>query len=404
MRTLSSRLADAPATVCERSSLALFTLIEEMALVGGGRVRLVSIGERTYRVPLDEGEDAILQHDEDFDDEEEEDGFEDDAFVDADDADAAIQRDGDGFKLRIPLARDLCTSVGPADACQPLTPPRSFRFLIGRQGATKNKIQSETGATIAIPRQDDPAEEIVIRGPTQAAVSSARTRVEIIMEEALRSLPYTHFVSIRLGSQGSQHWQRVAAFREQVLARYGTARGVDPSIFVPPEQMHLTLVMLRLYGAGARRDAEAALQRCAKAVERELGKKPLSVGLSGLDYMCDDRGEVDVLYAKVGTGLDRLSRLCDAVMAEFRTAGLVDEQQSSRALKLHATLMNSKYRKNDAPAERAPRVSFDASGILRDFASFDFGEVKLTGVELSRRGGKDPATLYYPREAVLPLP
>jgi hypothetical protein len=36
---------------------------------------------------------------------------------------------------------------------------------------------------------------LVIKGPTEASVSSAKTRVDVIVASAMSSVPYSHFVS-----------------------------------------------------------------------------------------------------------------------------------------------------------------------------------------------------------------
>lgn len=71
-------------------------------------------------------------------------------------------------------------------------------FIIGKAGNTKHKIQNETGSTIQIPNIKSPSEEIgivlnrtnsavclqytVITGQSEGSVSSAKNRIDLIVE------------------------------------------------------------------------------------------------------------------------------------------------------------------------------------------------------------------------------
>lgn len=128
-----------------------------------------------------------------------------------------------------------------------------------------------------------------------------------------------------------------------------------------------------------------------------------------MEYMNDDPAEVDVLYMKVNDRGGRLQAFVDALVDRFVASGLIQRQYDS--VKLHVTLMNTLFRRDPTRAEggegtkrgRAPRESFDASGLLKRFGDFDFArEVPIHEVHLSQRfsSGQDG---YYSCAALLKL-
>ena len=86
----------------------------------------------------------------------------------------------------------------------------------------------------------------------------------------------------------------------------------------------------------------------------------------------------------------------DRVAASFVEEGFSDD---SRPVKIHATLMNSKWRKKKD--QHARGESFDASAILSTMAGFDFGLAPVTAVHLSKMSRK--AERYYDAESIVAL-
>ncbi|KAL6048715.1 hypothetical protein STEG23_004588, partial [Scotinomys teguina] len=127
------------------------------------------------------------------------------------------------------------------------------------------------------------------------------------------------------------------------------------------------------------------------------GGKPLEVEMAGIEYMNDDPGMVDVLYAKVHMkdGSNRLQELVDRVLERFQALGLTVKDWSS--VKLHATVMNTLLRKDPNAEGRynlytvdgkyifKERESFDGRNILKTFENFYFGSLKLNSIHISQR-------------------
>lgn len=99
-----------------------------------------------------------------------------------------------------------------------------------------------------------------------------------------------------------------------------------------------------------------------------------------------------------------------AVVAAFSQAGLV-LPQDERAVKLHATLINTRYRQRSGgggsgaqgeaqqgqPGQprREQRQPFGGRGLLERHAAADFGTVQLPAVHISQRGAYDERTGFY---------
>ena len=143
--------------------------------------------------------------------------------------------------------------------------------------------------------------------------------------------------------------------------------------------------------------------------------------------MNDDPSEVDVVYAKVAVndGSDKLQTLADQLVDKFVSEGLMVKQYDR--VKLHLTLMNTLFRKDDAgicdneivrkkgaheerqmqqPGDRRPmiRESLDAKTILEKYSSRKFCDTSIREIHLSqRRAGRRTAENYYWPSTILSI-
>ena len=135
--------------------------------------------------------------------------------------------------------------------------------------------------------------------------------------------------------------------------------------------------------------------------------------LKGLNYMNDDPSEVHVLYLQVGkNGLEeKILKLVDHISQTFFRAGLATGNDIEHNEKLHATLMNSKWRAVPEPppteegAARAPppkveRMPFDIRPIMEEYEDVDLGLFPLATVEMSRMGAKTSAGYWVSDQTV----
>jgi len=255
----------------------------------------------------------------------------------------------------------------------------------------------------------------VITGGKREHVAACRRRLELLVDAARQRQPFTHFISIPFNSEDIQ--KNFNDFKQSVLEECSGSRGVDASIFQAAERLHLTVGMLVSLSNGERTLAKETLEKCKEEViipHLEGVKFPLKARLENLNYMNDDPSEVHVLYGNValsGCDLDMLQTLANKIVDYFVLKNVMPKKQYD-AVKLHVTLMNTRYRSKDdenggemngvSNGNGASKVggfygrngennnydkreSFDARQILEKFHNYDFGEQLLNEMHISQR-------------------
>ncbi|KAE8591035.1 hypothetical protein XENTR_v10018287 [Xenopus tropicalis] len=252
-------------------------------------------------------------------------------------------------------------------------PSQLFKYIIGKKGETKRNLESETRTSIIIPRPGVEG-DIIITGQQRNGVISARTRIELLAESFRRKQPFTHFLSFALNHPEIQ--EKVLLFKEEVLAKCSKDRGVESSIFQNPAKLHLTIGTMVLLSEKEVMQANEILQKCKEEfLDKITGGKSLQLQVVGIEYMNDDPAMVDVLYAKVEMkdGSERLQLIADRLMQRFVSSGLMLKEWDR--VKLHATVMNTLFRRDPLAEERSSisagkpgqreRESFDARNVLK---------------------------------------
>ncbi|XP_034563374.1 activating signal cointegrator 1 complex subunit 1 [Notolabrus celidotus] len=274
-----------------------------------------------------------------------------------------------------------------------------YKYIIGKKGETRRRLEFDTKTSINIPKPGVEG-QIVITGPHKAAVSSAVTRVEVLVESFRKKQPFTHFLSFPLKDPKVQ--EGFLTFKEEVLKQCAEDHGVDQSIFQNPAKLHLTIGTLALLNDMEVRKACEHLQECQNFIRDITEGKPLPLEVKGIEYMNDDPAMVDVLYAKVNAKdkSDKLQVIADRLVEHFVSAGLMVREWDR--VKLHGTVMNTLFRK-DSTVEDAggtgrqtvgEREAFDARNVLKKFGTYHFGDFELNTILLSQRYSTD-CTGYY---------
>ncbi|XP_062071335.1 activating signal cointegrator 1 complex subunit 1 isoform X2 [Lepus europaeus] len=271
--------------------------------------------------------------------------------------------------------------------CTVRAPSLLYKHIVGKRGDTRKKIELETKTSISIPKPGQDG-EIVITGQYRNGVISARTRIDVLLDTFRRKQPFTHFLAFFLNEAEVQ--EGFLKFQQAVLEKCSTDHGVDGTIFQNPKKLHLTIGMLVLLSEEEIQQTCEMLQQCKEEFINDIsGGKPLEVEMAGIEYMNDDPGMVDVLYAKVHMkdGSNRLQELVDRVLERFQASGLIVKEWNS--VKLHATVMNTLFRKDPSAEGRynlytadgkyifKERESFDGRNILKAFCLFDFWPTSL---------------------------
>lgn len=267
--------------------------------------------------------------------------------------------------------------------------------IIGRKGYTKSRIEHETKTEIKIPRQGKDG-DITILGPSATSVKTARRRINMIVLSSRMKQKPTHFISIPMNKPDIVN--SFIQFKELVL-RECQSRGIEESIFIQPNKVHLTMGVMCLMDSEERTFASKVLTDAKEKVVMPLlqGHLPLKIRVKGLSYMNDDPKDINVLYANVeefDSTSGVLQQLANEVVAYFSREGLMKKEDWDPVnVKLHVTLLNSKYR-NDLGSSR--RESFDGSEILRKFGDYEFGVMELSEIHLSQRHALGPDGYYQP--------
>lgn len=112
--------------------------------------------------------------------------------------------------------------------------------------------------------------------------------------------------------------------------------------------------------------------------------------------MNDDSRDVNVLYGNVKMDddcLDKFQSVCNEITALFSRKNFTkDRAQDTEQVKLHLTLMNTKYRMEQNSDQK--RVSFDASNILKKYKDFHFGYAEFRCMQLSVSSEYDENGFY----------
>uniref|UniRef100_A0A8C9E496 Activating signal cointegrator 1 complex subunit 1 n=1 Tax=Phocoena sinus TaxID=42100 RepID=A0A8C9E496_PHOSS len=246
---------------------------------------------------------------------------------------------------------------------------RRPRHIVGKRGDTRKKLEVETKTSISIPKPGQEG-EIVITGQHRSGVISARTRIDVLLLTFRRKQPFTHFLAFFLNEAEVQ--ERFLKFQEEVLEKCSMDHGVDSTIFQNPKKLHLTIGMLVLLSDQEIQQTCEMLQQCKEEFIDDIsGGKPLEVEIAGIEYMNDDPGMVDVLYAKVHMkdGSNRLQELVDRVLERFQASGLIVKEWNS--VKLHATVMNTLFRKDPNAEGRYNLYTTDSKYVFKERESFD---------------------------------
>ncbi|CAM8946584.1 unnamed protein product [Rhodiola kirilowii] len=312
-------------------------------------------------------------------------------------------------------------------------------FIKGKRGMTQKNLEEEMGVKIKFPSSKE-EETIIIEGNSLDSVKRASEKVQIIVDEAVKSpsLNYSHFVSLPLaihpelvdklvnfqnfilGTAGSKpaecldshgaednsdevNDQQKTSDAEVKLEDNLTNLGIDQSIFNKPKTFHLTVLMLKLWNKDRVKQAADVLKEISPKVVQALDGRPVFVRLKGLETMRGSLAKARVLYAPVEEigGKERLLRACQVIIDAYVEAGLVLEKDAYQKLKLHATVMNASHRRSKTRSRKFD--SFDARTIVKQYGSEVWGEYLIREVHLSQRFVFDENGYYHCCTSI-PLP
>lgn len=272
------------------------------------------------------------------------------------------------------------------------------KFICGTRGRTKQKIEFDSGATVIVPNREDHADSLWLRARQKQAIHSAKAQIELLCEREEAKLEYTHFISVPL-AYNEKFRRSVDTFHENVVMQQFA--GVDRSIFMKSRRLHFTVCMLKLFSNAQVEEMKEALADFADRLPASADYgRPIEAHLQGLHVMTDDPTNVSLLYTtdRSHALVNRMNSIANMLFDILRGRNLVTNQSlmsqrvlssdgNSAEVKLHATLMNTKYGKDrqwrEDTGQRRERETFDATPMMERFGQVDFGTVALKEMQLS---------------------
>ncbi|KAG8483374.1 hypothetical protein CXB51_023192 [Gossypium anomalum] len=290
-----------------------------------------------------------------------------------------------------------------------------IRFVKGKAGSTKEKIEKETGVQIILPssKQND---SIFIEGTSADSVAKASEEIQRVIDE--NSILGSSDACIDENPDGNSDGDNSEdSAQEQQLGKESdisvelevvddegsvkvdvsvrpldigtnlvdvichlTDLKIGKSIFIKPQTFHLTVLMLKLWN-------QKRVDLAAQVLK---------------DLMRGSLAKARVVYApaeEIGSE-NRLLHACKIMIDAFVEAGLVIDKDAKSELKLHATMMNARHRKR---GKKGRFSSFNARAIFEHFGSEEWGEYLIREAHLSQRFKYDENG-YYHCCASIPFP
>ncbi|CBZ53780.1 hypothetical protein NCLIV_035610 [Neospora caninum Liverpool] len=314
--------------------------------------------------------------------------------------------------------------------------PRALHHaVVGKRGQKLRELERDFHVSIQMPSANE--EEVTIQGSQRDSLLSVKAEIELLLEQQKPARRYSHFICIPLTDP--RLGERFNIFKAQLKAAYPD---LDEALFAQPNRLHFTILMLNLPTKESEETCRHFLESLGPRIYDAVDTRCMRLHLKGLEILNDDPSSAHVVYTTQYSGndadqetLDRLNRLCEAVIVAFKEAGIVTDEELRRqrlvdsegkkcSVKLHATVMNTTYQirkarrsRPDAENEdsssalerrreaiRHARGGFDATQLLRDFRLFDFLNAQATCVSLCSLTGSEEQGGFYRTVASVRLP
>lgn len=264
-----------------------------------------------------------------------------------------------------------------------------FPFLVGRQKNNLRKLEQKCDVRIVIPSVDSNLNEIELIGQTERLVLSAKRILDIEIAKIHANQEPNYFLSIVINNSDIK--QNYLDFKKKICSG-DYVKDLDTKIveemFMPVEKLHLTIGMLKLIDNSEKSKAIRIFTECNDTILKPYLERngPIEFHLHGVDTFEDDPANVRVIFAKVVNKNDekheKLQEIVNLVYNHFESNGLIDDSNGPKSVKMHVTLMNTRYVKN---RESFTMKTFNAQNILNTFSKFQFGLQQLHSLHLSSR-------------------
>ncbi|KAJ1362107.1 hypothetical protein KIN20_021526 [Parelaphostrongylus tenuis] len=254
----------------------------------------------------------------------------------------------------------------------------------------RKELEESTDCRLTIPRKGQPG-NIEIKSLTSAEnVQRCLERIELLVAEARKTAPVTHFVAIPFAQPNIV--QMFELFKEAVLNNERIPEeSRNPDLFTSPIKLHVTVCVLWLFDDEEKKKAIDIISGCREEIPK-LSTAPFEVEISGVNTWEDDPRNVKVIFAEIHC--EPLQRFCDLTRKRLVVAGFSPTTEKSlstidTSVRMHVTLMKSTY------ADRQKPKSFDATVILEDYKDYHFGTITAEKMALCSINTLDVETGFY---------
>lgn len=258
---------------------------------------------------------------------------------------------------------------------------KEFRgMIIGKKGAMKKRIISESGVkNIFVPLSKDNS-DIVIEADNQEALDIAEKKILEIINKA-KNKPVdekpTHFLSLPLVDV--EFIKKVEEIYNFIKEDAEDKNFVN-SILIPLKALHLTIAVMTLKDEDEVNKAIQILRSCSSTIYDILRTHSAVLKISGLAVMKGSVKKARVVYCRIleEQSYDLVMEASNFIIKKFEDAGLMNKD-NHRELLLHSTILNTIYSKKRSEF-------YDASKLFDKFGNFDFGNVLIPNVSLNQMG------------------
>ncbi|KAG5889801.1 hypothetical protein JTB14_031349 [Gonioctena quinquepunctata] len=296
------------------------------------------------------------------------------------------------------IGADLIITDRDGKLCTSFKLPSLYYMKLHQKEFLDLKAVSEkTGTQITVPRHGEEG-DVVVKGENESNINEALTAIHSAVGQIRDRNVALQFISIPLLSDEIK--SNFEIFKTKILSEEGI-NGVDETIFQNALKLHLTLSVFVLLDQREKDEAIRALEDYNTTILKPFLEKtgPLRIHVSGVECMNENYEKVDVVYAKAKFLEESeevsLQNIANGLSDFFYERGLLKRHQET--VKLHMTLMNSKYRKDpNSPSKsrRPKRKSFDARKIMEQYKDFEFGQCELKNIFLSLISSKGEDGFY----------
>ncbi|KAJ8935076.1 hypothetical protein NQ314_013021 [Rhamnusium bicolor] len=281
--------------------------------------------------------------------------------------------------------------------------PSIYYIKLNKFNADINALSQKTQTVISFPKHGKDG-QLIIKGEDKSSIQKALNDIHSVVGAIRDQSAALQFISIPLLSEEIK--SNFEKFKNEILSEKNI-KGMDESIFQSSLKLHLTVIVFALTDEREKLEAINTLEEYKTTVLCPLleGTGPLKIHVAGIECMNDNYRNADILYANAKiineTEEVNLQKIVNDISNYFYERGLVKRYQEN--VKLHMTLINTKYRKVlESPTRRRwnKRESFDATNIMEKYRNIEFGECNLDSIHLSLISSKGEDGFYKPLSVI----